>query len=90
MAHFYGTIEGKGGTAATRCGSKVSGLEAYVLSWGGGVYVEFWHDSHAEVDMVKVEGRQHPGAVAKGKAHPKPPRVLYEGPVDGLWKGPER
>lgn len=87
MAHFYGTIEGKGGTKASRQGSKASGLEASLMSWGGCLHVEFWHDTETGTDWVRVEGRMHPGAEGPKGARPFP-RVLYRGPVEGLWRKP--
>lgn len=38
MAHFYGSVQGNRG-AASRTGSKASGLEALATGWGVGVKV---------------------------------------------------
>lgn len=82
MAHFFGTIEGKGGSKAARQGSKASGLEVAAVSWGGMVHVEFWHKDG--VDYCRIEGRHHPsGELGLGGV-----RVLYEGPAEGLWRHP--
>jgi hypothetical protein len=80
MAHFHGTIEGKGGSKAIRCGSKASGLEAHLMSWEGCIHVEFWQKNG--VDWCRIEGRAHPSAEVPAV------RVLYEGPARGLWQRP--
>ena len=52
MAHFYGVLEGKSGTA-TRCVTKESGLVATAAGWGGCVMVRVYRDE-AGVDRYIV------------------------------------
>ena len=42
MSHFYGIMSGARG-AATRCGTKSSGIEAHVRGWGIGAKAEVRH-----------------------------------------------
>ncbi len=49
MSHFYGTLSGQAG-AATRCGSRQSGLVVVAASWQGCITVRLWCDA---------EGRDH-------------------------------
>ena len=39
MAHFYGGVEGKAKTTATRLGSRNSGIETFCQGWDSGVDV---------------------------------------------------
>lgn len=43
MSHFYGTVEGNRG-AATRGGTKGSGLITTAAGWGGAIMVRVYHD----------------------------------------------
>ena len=42
MSKFYGSITGSAKTAATRCGSKNSGIESHTRGWDQGVRVSGW------------------------------------------------
>ena len=44
MNHFYGMIDGRGCTLATRCGSRDSGLVTIAASWDGAIVVSLWVD----------------------------------------------
>lgn len=50
MSHFYGSMQGNRG-AATRQGSKNSGIEAHVRGWNVGVSVDCQHDT---IDRCRV------------------------------------
>ena len=39
MSKFYGSITGSAKTAATRCGSKNSGIESHTRGWNQGIRV---------------------------------------------------
>ncbi len=39
MSKFYGSITGSAKTAATRCGSKKSGIESHTRGWDQGIRV---------------------------------------------------
>ena len=45
MSKFYGSITGSAKTAATRCGSKNSGIESHTRGWNQGIRVSGWDDS---------------------------------------------
>ena len=53
MSHFYGQLNGQRG-AATRCGSKKSGLSTVAASYSGAVSVRLWWDEAAEVNRYEV------------------------------------
>ena len=42
MSKFYGSITGSAKTAATRCGSKNSGIESHTTGWDQGGRVSGW------------------------------------------------
>lgn len=75
MAHFYGTVNGRSKTRASRCGTRASGLRVSGGSWAGGVHVEFWYDDDTEHDMVDVRLVTWHGAGDN--------RLLYRGRCDG-------
>ncbi len=52
MSHFYSVICGQAG-AATRCGSKSSGVMAVAASWRGSIRVDLRVDEHG-VDCFTV------------------------------------
>jgi len=80
MSHFYGTLKGNRG-AATRCGSKDSGMETYCASWNGAVRCYVWYDEIKGKDMVRVEQVSWRGY---GEY-----RILYEGEMGKLGKLPK-
>tara|TARA_R100000808_G_scaffold1512_1_gene6907 strand:- start:1754 stop:2053 length:300 start_codon:yes stop_codon:yes gene_type:complete len=49
MSKFYGSITGSAKTAATRCGTKNSGIESHTRGWHQGVYVNGY-----EVERVGI------------------------------------
>lgn len=51
MAHFYGTVQGNRG-AASRCGSKNSGMTVTANGWDVGAVIEIDHINGR--DVVKV------------------------------------
>lgn len=74
MAHFYGTIDGKAKTVATRCGTnKKSGLRVAAASWQGAVDVELYERDGVDWAIVSL-------VVWHGQGTN---RVLYNGPVSG-------
>lgn len=52
MAEFYGTVSGRAETAASRCGSKRSGIHVSAQSWEGSVQVAMKRDRN---DRLVVE-----------------------------------
>lgn len=72
MSHFYGTLQGSRGEA-TRCGTKSSGLEAWLASYKGAVRVKVYADMQGR-HRVRVEKRTWQGA---GKD-----MHIYDGPID--------
>lgn len=71
MAHFYGTVDGRARTIATRTGTKKSGLRTIAASWAGAVHVCLSDQNgvtHAVVELIPWEG--------SGTR-----RLLYAGPV---------
>lgn len=60
MSHFYGTIQGSRG-AATRCGTKSSGIEVVAAAWGGAVRTVMFVDEEGR-DCYRVEQIRWQGA----------------------------
>ena len=54
MAHFYGSVEGRAQTEASRLGTKDSGITTEAASWNGAIRVTFWHDATEDVDRYQV------------------------------------
>jgi hypothetical protein len=44
MARFYASLTGTSGTPITRCGSKNSGLSAFIHGWRSGVSIKARHE----------------------------------------------
>ena len=53
MSHFYSKIQGNRG-AATRCGTKDSGVTGCVASWDGAIRSELWYDPDEDVNKYSV------------------------------------
>jgi hypothetical protein len=53
MAHFYSNIKG-GNSEATRCGSKSSGVSAYVQGWTGSVETNMSFDKTTDRDLATI------------------------------------
>lgn len=73
MAHFYGTLQGRGTTESTCCGTKSSGVEATVASYKGAVKTEVYHREDLGQDWVSVHMVEWEG---KGVYF-----LIYDGPV---------
>lgn len=54
MAHFYGTLEGASKSAATRCGTKASGITTHAAGWHGAIRVEIHYNESLDCDMFEV------------------------------------
>jgi len=54
MAHFYGTLRGKGKNAATKCGTRNSGLTVTARGWKGQIEVKIYHVESSGDDMYSV------------------------------------
>jgi len=54
MAHFYGTVDGKARTTASRLGSKNSGLMVTCNGWESGVRVEANYHENDDMDEFIV------------------------------------
>ena len=54
MAHFYGFINGRAKSTASRLGTKDSGLSAVAASWDGCIRTYIWHDEVEKVDRFEV------------------------------------
>jgi hypothetical protein len=52
MSRLYGSLSGSASTAATRCGSKSSGISAHVRGWDVGVQVDGY--VNCEVDTFGI------------------------------------
>lgn len=52
MAHFYGSIDGRANTQATRTGTKGGGLRAHIRGWENGVRVVAAHENGKDVFYV--------------------------------------
>jgi hypothetical protein len=81
VSHFYGTLQGSRGEA-TRCGTKKSGVEAWVASWGGAIRVKVWHENGE--DRFVVEQRQWHST---GVDRPIARGVIGENPTVTILKG---
>lgn len=53
MAHFYSGIQGTRGEG-NRCGTKSSGIAAFVQSWTGRIEAHYDHDFHEDRDYACV------------------------------------
>lgn len=51
MAHFRAVVRGSRG-AASRLGTKTSGISTLLQTWGWDVQVDAWHSSGEDVAMV--------------------------------------
>ncbi len=56
MSHFYSVIRGQAG-AATRCGSKGSGLRTVAASWAGAVSVRMYVDQNGLDCFIVTQNR---------------------------------
>lgn len=54
MAQFYADIQGNRG-AATRMGTKASGINGHIRGWDVGCRVHCYYDDKEEVDKVSIE-----------------------------------
>ena len=53
MSKFYGTLQGKAKTVATRCGTRNSGITARAASWAGAIEVYVFERDGKECFEVK-------------------------------------
>lgn len=51
MATFYGQVEGRSETLASRLGSKASGIKASVQSWDGSVITAMKYDENGALNV---------------------------------------
>ena len=54
MARFYGEIQGKAKTRATREGTEQSGMWAHIRGWNIGVYIKCEVDEQTGKDIIYV------------------------------------
>jgi hypothetical protein len=65
MAHFYGRVEGNRG-AATRLGTKDSGIGTVAASWDGCILTNIWYDATKKVNRYEVwQGTWHGAGVSR-------------------------
>lgn len=76
MSHFYGTVEGKSGSVASRTGSKASGLEVSAKSWEGEVQIKLSHTAEGR-DYIEIWAGPHGD----------PRWLIFNGPVALLASG---
>jgi hypothetical protein len=76
VAHFTGSTRGSSKSAASRSGTKASGLRSVAASWQGAVEVVLRYDAEKGVDMACVRLIPWNG---EGSTV-----TLYDGPVSGL------
>ena len=63
MAHFYGSINGRGGSQTTRTGTKGTGLIAHIRGWDIGARVELSHvDGRDVVRVYRTSGSNGGGS----------------------------
>jgi len=72
VSRFYGILQGARG-AASRCGSKSSGMETYCASWEGAIRCYAYYNDKEKQDWVRVEKTPWHGAGENV--------VLYEGAI---------
>ena len=62
MARFYGEIQGKAKTRATREGTEQSGMWAHIRGWNIGVYIECEVDEQGKdtIRVYKTYGSNNP------------------------------
>jgi hypothetical protein len=72
MAHFRGTLQGRGGLAS-RLGTAKSGLSVKAASWQGAVGVALYVCNGVDYARVSLEPHHGSGTY----------RVIYDGPVSG-------
>ena len=57
MSLFYGTVVGQAETAATRRGSRNSGIKVAAQSWDGSVITKLWYvDDDLWMDLMLSDG----------------------------------
>jgi hypothetical protein len=74
MAHFYGTVNGRAHTQASRLGTRNSGLRTVAASWHGAVAVDLYERDGCDFAQVSLIPWQGNGTT----------RVIYDGPVSGV------
>lgn len=76
MAHFYGKVEGRGKTPATRLGTKTSGVQTLAASYEGAIKVSLWRNLARGEDWTSVWMTKWQG---EGSDH-----LIYRGPVSRM------
>ena len=86
MAHFYGKLNGRAKTLATRCGTKNSGITALLNGWDVGVYVELKENTMVYKIYFATNGKiiSHE-LTGMLKAHNVPGATLHK--TVGYWQG---
>jgi hypothetical protein len=57
MSHFYGRVQGRGKTPATRTGTKSSGIQSHTCGWTIGIEVCITHkDGYDIVEVYETAG----------------------------------
>ena len=74
MAHFYAWMQGARG-AASRLGTKKSGLRTDAKSWEGAVQTDLWYNETFGCDFATVRLIKHNNRGTE--------KLLYCGPVSG-------
>lgn len=68
MSHFYGEVQSESSkSAASRQGSKTSGLTAHIRGWENGILVEALHHDETDEDwfyVYKTGGSNNPNDMA--------------------------
>ncbi len=62
MSHFYSSIvQSSRRTQPTACGSKNTGIQAYVAGWGGSIVTRVYYNDETGKDMFEVTMSPHRG-----------------------------
>ena len=62
MARFYGEINGKANTSATREGTEKSGMTAHIRGWDIGIYIQCYVNDKGKdaIKVMKTNGSNDP------------------------------
>lgn len=66
MSRFYGSIDGRAKTTATREGTSKSGIQAHIRGWNVGVEVRCFvdKDNHDVCEIFQTGGSNNPSSKA--------------------------
>lgn len=63
MSYFYGRVNGKAPTDATRCGTKQSGMSSHISSWDKGIRTHVYYRDNKEIfEVYLTSGSNRPNS----------------------------